>query len=98
MALLEVKDLTVRYGGVVALHRLSLQVEAGEIVTLLGANGAGKSTTLRAISGLVPPAGGQIRLDGEEVTRLPAHALVERGWLTCPKDGRSSPPSPSRRT
>ncbi|MFO7254711.1 MULTISPECIES: ABC transporter ATP-binding protein [Limnochorda] len=91
MALLEVKDLTVRYGGVVALHRLSLQVEAGEIVTLLGANGAGKSTTLRAISGLVPPAGGQIRLDGEEVTRLPAHALVERGVAHVPEGRKVFP-------
>lgn len=88
MALLEVEDLSVAYGGVQALRGLSLEVEAGEAVALLGANGAGKSTTLRAISGLVRPAAGSIRFDGQDLTRLPAHAIVELGIAHVPEGRR----------
>lgn len=85
MALLEVEGLRVRYGGVEAVQGISLEVRQGEVVTLLGANGAGKSTTLRAISGLVSPAAGSIRFDGHELTRLPAHAIVELGVAHVPE-------------
>ena len=69
MALLEIEDLDVHYGGIHALKGVSLKVEAGEVVTLIGANGAGKTTTLRAISGLVPPSRGRVRFDGAEIAR-----------------------------
>ncbi len=65
---LEIRDLTVRYGEIEAVRGLSFVVGTGEVVTLLGSNGAGKSTTLKAISGLVKPAGGSILLDGEPLT------------------------------
>jgi branched-chain amino acid transport system ATP-binding protein len=67
MALLEIKDLDVHYGGIHALKGVSLKVEAGEVVTLIGANGAGKTTTLRAISGLIPPSGGSVAFAGSEI-------------------------------
>ena len=69
---LEIQDLHVSYGGIRALKGVSLTVEEGQIVTLIGANGAGKSTTLRAISGLHKPQSGSIRYGGEELTALPA--------------------------
>ena len=65
MALLEIRDLIVRYGEIEALRGVSLTVDPGQVVTLLGANGAGKSTTLRAISGLIKPVGGDILFDGK---------------------------------
>ena len=67
--MLEIEDLTCRYGKVNAVRDLSLRVEAGELVPLIGANGAGKSTTLRAISGILPAAEGRILLGGEDITR-----------------------------
>jgi len=67
MALLEIKDLDVHYGGIHALKGVSLKVEAGEVVTLIGANGAGKTTTLRAISGLIPPSGGSVAFAGAQI-------------------------------
>ena len=67
MALLELSDLTVRYGEIEAVRGISLSVGAGEVVTLLGSNGAGKSTTLKAISGLVRPAAGDILFDGQSL-------------------------------
>jgi len=76
---LELAELTVSYGQRRALEGVSLTVGDGEVVTLLGANGSGKSTTLRAISGLVRPARGQIRWDGREVQRWPADAIVAAG-------------------
>jgi branched-chain amino acid transport system ATP-binding protein len=76
---LEVSDLSVSYGGRRALANVSLTVEPGEIVTLLGANGSGKSTTLRAISGLVRPAGGMIRWRGRDLGAVPADAIVRAG-------------------
>jgi branched-chain amino acid transport system ATP-binding protein len=86
--ILEVRGLRVRYGNVEALHGIDLTVNRGEIVTILGANGAGKSTTLRALSGLLPAAGGTIRLEGEPVNALPAHALVRRGVAHAPEGRR----------
>jgi branched-chain amino acid transport system ATP-binding protein len=69
MALLEIEDLDVHYGGIHALKGVSLKVEAGEVVTLIGANGAGKTTTLRAISGLVVPSRGRVKFAGDEIAR-----------------------------
>ncbi|HET7341204.1 MAG TPA: ABC transporter ATP-binding protein [Methylomirabilota bacterium] len=77
--MLEVAGLSVAYGKRRALEDVSLSVGAGEIVTLLGANGSGKTTTLRAISGLVRPAAGAIRYDGRDLTRVPADAIVAAG-------------------
>jgi branched-chain amino acid transport system ATP-binding protein len=83
--MLEVRELHVSYGSITALHGISLQVEAGSIVTLIGANGAGKSTTLRAISGLVRVAAGQVLYEGADVTNLAAHKLVARGLCHVPE-------------
>jgi branched-chain amino acid transport system ATP-binding protein len=83
--ILEVSDLRVHYGGIEALRGISLEVPAGEVVALIGANGAGKTTTLRAISKMLRPSGGTIRFRGEEVTRLPSHALVARGMAHAPE-------------
>jgi len=77
--MLQVQDLRVAYGGIEALHGVSLEVAEGEIVTLIGANGAGKSTTLRAISGLVRPRSGRIVFQGQDITRTPAHKIVALG-------------------
>jgi branched-chain amino acid transport system ATP-binding protein len=82
---LEVSRLEVRYGGIRALHDLSLKVPRGSIVTLIGANGAGKSTTLRTISGLVAPSSGTIRFDGLEIAGLPAHRIVSAGLAHVPE-------------
>lgn len=83
--MLEVKDLHVFYGNIPALHGISLKVPKGSIVTLIGANGAGKSTTLRAISGLIRPRSGSILFDGEEISKLPAHRIVARGLAHSPE-------------
>lgn len=85
MALLELVDVSVHYGRIQALSGVSLVVEPGEIVSLIGANGAGKTTTMRAISGLRPVSGGQIRFDGEDITRLRAHLRVVRGISQAPE-------------
>ena len=80
-ALLEVRDLQVAYGHIEAVQGISFEVHAGEIRTLVGANGAGKSTTLLALSGLLKPKSGSIRFDGEELTTLPTHQIVDRGLV-----------------
>ena len=80
-ALLEVKDLQVAYGHIEAVQSISFEVDTGEIRTLVGANGAGKSTTLLALSGLVKAKAGSIRFDGAELTRLKTHQIVERGLV-----------------
>ena len=80
-ALLEVKDLQVAYGHIEAVQGISFEVHGGEIRTLVGANGAGKSTTLLALSGLLKPKSGSIRFEGEELTTLPTHKIVERGLV-----------------
>jgi branched-chain amino acid transport system ATP-binding protein len=80
-ALLEVRNLEVAYGHIEAVQGISFEVHAGEIRTLVGANGAGKSTTLLALSGLLKPKAGSIRFEGEELTKLPTHKIVERGLV-----------------
>jgi branched-chain amino acid transport system ATP-binding protein len=83
--MLEIKDLEVSYGSIKALHGVSLKVPEKSIVTLIGANGAGKSTTLRAISGLIKARGGSVRYDGQDITNLPAHQLVAKGLCHVPE-------------
>ncbi|WP_027718356.1 ATP-binding cassette domain-containing protein [Desulfovirgula thermocuniculi] len=83
--ILEVKDLEVYYGAIRALQGISFSVEKGEIVTLIGANGAGKSTTLRTISGLLVPRRGEIFFQGQKITRLPAHKIVRMGISHVPE-------------
>lgn len=83
--MLEIRDLHVNYGAISALHGISLKVPKGQIVTLIGANGAGKSTTLRAISGLVKPRSGVINFEGHEIAGLPAHTIVGRGIAQSPE-------------
>ncbi len=85
MALLEVDDIHTHYGAIEALKGVSLTVEEGEVVTLIGSNGAGKSTTLRSISGLTAASGGKIVFEGEEITREPAHVIVGRGIALSPE-------------
>ncbi|MHB8656416.1 MAG: ABC transporter ATP-binding protein [Solirubrobacteraceae bacterium] len=85
MALLEVSELHTHYGTIEALKGISLTVEDGEVVTLIGSNGAGKSTTLRSISGLTPASSGKITFSGEDITRVPAHEIVERGVALSPE-------------
>jgi branched-chain amino acid transport system ATP-binding protein len=79
MSLLELENIHSFYGHIHALHGINLHVEQGEIVTLIGANGAGKSTTLRTISGLIRPRLGSVRLKGKEITNLPPHEIVALG-------------------
>jgi branched-chain amino acid transport system ATP-binding protein len=83
--LLEVSDIRARYGAIEALKGVSLTVEEGEVVTLIGSNGAGKSTTLRSISGLTPASAGSVTFDGEDITRVPAHEIVVRGIALSPE-------------
>ena len=83
--LLEVGNVTAFYGDLQALFDISLQVNAGEIVTLIGANGAGKTTMLRVISGMKPPASGSVRFAGQDVSRVPAHDMVARGVSHVPE-------------
>jgi branched-chain amino acid transport system ATP-binding protein len=83
--MLEVENLHVSYGAIRALHGVSLKVPQGSIVTLIGANGAGKSTTLRALSGLVKVASGNIRYAGDEIANLPAHKIVSRSLCHVPE-------------
>jgi branched-chain amino acid transport system ATP-binding protein len=87
-ALLETDRLVVRYGPIVAVKDVSVRVEQGEIVALLGANGAGKSSFLNAVAGLVPTAGGTTTFDGEEIQRLPAEKIVRRGLALVPEGRR----------
>jgi len=83
--MLELKDLAVSYGSITALHDVSLSVGKGDIVTLIGANGAGKSTTLRAISGLLKAQQGSIKYEGEEIMNQPPHSIVARGISHVPE-------------
>jgi branched-chain amino acid transport system ATP-binding protein len=85
MTLLEVSDIHTRYGSIEALKGISLTVAAGEVVTLIGSNGAGKSTTLRSISGLTPASEGKIIFAGVEITRVPAHEIVAHGIALAPE-------------
>ncbi len=91
MALLELRDVYSAYGNVQALKGISLHVNQGEIVTLLGANGAGKSTTLRTISGLVPDSTGEILFDGKPINRIAPEAIVRMGVAHVPEGRRIFP-------
>jgi branched-chain amino acid transport system ATP-binding protein len=83
--LLEVSGLKVSYGGINAVKGIDLAVRAGELVTLIGANGAGKTSTLKALSGVLKPAAGRIHYNGEDITARPAHELVRRGLALVPE-------------
>jgi branched-chain amino acid transport system ATP-binding protein len=83
--LLEVSDVHTHYGSIEALKGVSLAVEEGEVVTMIGSNGAGKSTTLRSITGLTPASSGEILFAGEDITRVPAHEIVSRGIALSPE-------------
>jgi branched-chain amino acid transport system ATP-binding protein len=85
MPLLEVSGIRTFYGAIEALKGVSLTVDEGEVVTLIGSNGAGKSTTLRSISGLTPASAGTIMFDGENITRVAAHEVVTRGIALSPE-------------
>ena len=91
MTLLEVKDLVVRYGEIEALRGVSFAVEEGQVVTLLGSNGAGKSTTLRTISGLAVPQAGSITFDGRPIAGLSSEAIVRMGIAHVPEGRRVFP-------
>ena len=91
MSILEIQDLSVHYGGIVALGGITFTVEEGSIVTLIGANGAGKSTTLRAIMGLVPTAAGSVIYRGEKITGLDTRKIVEMGLVLVPEGRRVFP-------
>ncbi|GJD52422.1 High-affinity branched-chain amino acid transport ATP-binding protein LivF [Methylobacterium crusticola] len=91
MALLEIRDLTVRYGEIEAVRGISFSVEAGEVVTLLGSNGAGKSTTLKTVSGLVKPVGGEVLFEGQSLLGLKAEEIVRRGVAHVPEGRRVFP-------
>jgi branched-chain amino acid transport system ATP-binding protein len=83
--LLEVRGLKVSYGGINAVKGIDLEVRAGELVTLIGANGAGKTSTLKALAGLLKPAGGRIHYNGDDITARPAHELVQKGLALVPE-------------
>ncbi|MEI6207251.1 MAG: ABC transporter ATP-binding protein [Desulfuromonadales bacterium] len=85
MALLELKNLSINYGAIQAVRNLDLEVNAGEVVTLIGANGAGKSTTLRSVSRLLKVHKGSIHFDGRNITRLAPDAVVKTGIAQCPE-------------
>jgi branched-chain amino acid transport system ATP-binding protein len=85
MALLEVNDIHTYYGNIHALKGVSLTVDEGEIVTLIGSNGAGKTTTLRTISGLLKPREGNVVLNGDDISKFPAHDLVYKGVAMVPE-------------
>lgn len=89
--MLKVNDIEAFYGKVQALHHVSLQVEEGEIVALVGANGAGKSTTLKTIAGLVAPATGSIEFCGQRIDGLPPDRIVRKGISLCPEGRRVWP-------
>ena len=88
MAFLTLSQLTVCYGNVEVLHGITLKIEEGEIVTILGSNGAGKSTTLLTISGLLRPKSGSILFDGNDLTKMPSHAIVGCGIAQSPEGRR----------
>jgi branched-chain amino acid transport system ATP-binding protein len=85
MPLLELIDIHTHYGAIEALKGISLEVQEGEVVTMIGSNGAGKSTTLRSITGLSPASSGRIIFEGEDITRLPAHEIPSRGIALSPE-------------
>jgi len=91
MSLLELQDLEVAYGDLPALRGVSLGIEEGETLSVVGANGAGKTTMLRAISGLLRPRAGRILLDGARLDRMPSHVIVARGVVQVPEGRKIFP-------
>lgn len=89
--MLHIDNLVCRYGKVEALKGITLSVERGQLVALIGANGAGKSTTLRAISGILPSASGRITLEGEDITKCSARQILGKGIAHCPEGRRVFP-------
>ena len=89
--MLQVKDLKAAYGQVQVLHGISLSVPKGQVVTLIGSNGAGKSTTMRALSGMLKPTAGTVILGGQSITGLPAHRIARRGLAHSPEGRRVFP-------
>ena len=89
--MLKVENLKVNFGGIEAVKGISFEVHEGEIVTLIGSNGAGKSTTLRAISGLVKPSEGKIIFEGNDITKIGSSEIVGRGITLCPEGRRIFP-------
>jgi branched-chain amino acid transport system ATP-binding protein len=89
--MLEISELVCRYGKVEAIKSISLSVERGQLVALIGANGAGKSTTLRAISGILRSAAGRMTFEGEDITRCSAREILARGIAHCPEGRRVFP-------
>ena len=89
--MLEVDAIEVRYGNIVALKEVTFRVNEGEIVTLIGANGAGKSTSLRSVSGLLPLSAGIIRFEGESIDRMRPEDIVRRGIAHSPEGRRVFP-------
>jgi branched-chain amino acid transport system ATP-binding protein len=90
-AMLEVKDLKVAYGKILAVKKISFSVEEGQVVTLIGTNGAGKTTTLRTISGLIRPASGEILFQGKRIDAVPAHEIVSLGVAHSPEGRKIFP-------
>ncbi len=88
MSMLKISDLNVYYGSIHAVKGISFEVEEGEIVTLIGANGAGKSTTLNTVAGLLKPRTGSIEFEGESLVGIPAHKMVSKGIALCPEGRR----------
>lgn len=88
MSMLEVKDLQVYYGVIQALKGISFHVEQGEVIALIGANGAGKTTTLQTLTGIIPAKAGSIIYEGKNLTRTPAHKIVEMGMAHVPEGRR----------
>ena len=91
MAMLEIKDLEVYYGMIQAIKGISFEVNEGEVIALIGANGAGKTTILHTISGLIAPKKGSITFEGQEITKIPAHKMVENGLAQVPEGRRVFP-------
>ena len=96
MSLLSLNDIHVSYGSVEVLHGINLQVDEGEIVTILGANGAGKSTTLLTISGLVRPGSGEIVFDGKPLLRMKSHCPIPGRQKSLRTNDRVGKPAPWR--
>jgi len=88
MSMLEVKDLQVYYGVIQALKGISFRVEKGEVIALIGANGAGKTTTLQTLTGIIPAKAGSIVFEGKDLTKTPAHKIVEMGMAHVPEGRR----------
>ena len=88
MSILHVEDLNVYYGSIHAVKGISFDVEEGEIVTLIGANGAGKSTTLNTVAGLLKPREGKVEFEGESLLGIPPHKIVSHGMALCPEGRR----------